>query len=96
MQVLGGMVDESIAVQEPPKRDEPSKTTPQRGAKFWFRSIIYENKWTPPPELIPNALRFTRTGRGLREPKANTQEPMHSSGMIVRTIPSSYSEQVLG
>jgi len=96
MQVLGGLVTEPIAGQEPPKRDEPSKTTPQRGAKFWFRSVFYENKWMPNPELIPITLRFTRTGRGLREPKPSTQEPMNNSGMIERVIPNSYSEQVLG
>ena len=96
MDVMGGMVTEPIVAHEPPKRDEPSKTTPQRGSRFWFRAIFYENKWTPPPELIPGRLRLTRTGHELREPKANTQQPMSGAGMIQRVIPKSYSEQVLG
>ena len=96
MQVLGGMVPEPIVGQEAPRRDEPSKTTPQRGASFLFRAIMYENKWMPNPELIPAALRFTRTGRAIREPKQNTQRTMSGSGMIQREIPSSYSEQMLG
>ena len=96
MQVLGGLVSENIPAQDPPKPVEPSKSAPQRGAKFWFRAIIYENKWTPNPELIPIALRFTRTGKGLRAPKPSVQQPMSGGGMIERVIPSSYSEQMLG
>ena len=96
MDVLGGMVSEPIIRQEPPHRDEPSKTVPQRGASFWFRAVMYENKWTPVPELIPAVLRFTRTGKGLREPKANAMRTMAGSGMIQREIPTSYSEQVMG
>lgn len=96
MDVMGGVVREPIIGQEPPRRDEPSKTTPQRGASFVFRAIMYENKWTPIPELIPAVLRFTRTGRGIRQPKTNVQRSMSGSGMIQREIPSSYSEQIMG
>ena len=96
MAVLGGMVEEGIPAHEPPKRDEPSKTAPQKGAKFWFRAIMYENRWQPLPELIPAALRFTRTGRGMRTQDTSKRQPMNNGGMIQRVVPSSYSEQVLG
>jgi hypothetical protein len=94
MQVLGGLVREPIIPSEPPRRDEPSKTTPQKGASFWFRAVIYENRFTPLPEMIPALLR-RRTPKVHRNTQnISTRQPMTGSAMIQREIPSSYSEQV--
>lgn len=86
----------SLAEAEPPKPVESSHSRPQKGAKFNVTYTLYPfSKWVHAMGRIPNDLRGSRN---LGKSKTNSgmagKQPAQGSSVIVRVIPSSYSDRM--
>lgn len=85
----------ALAPLPPPKPVEPGLSAPQKGAKHAVAYTLYRNDWTPIFGLIPLALRSSRSPKHVNPNSAQTQRNQQPTSILIRRVPSSYSDSVL-
>jgi len=86
----------SLAEAEPPKPVESSHSRPQKGAKYNVTYTLYPySKWVHAMGRIPIGIRGSSK---LRKGKTNSdmrgRAALSGSSVVVRVIPSSYSDRM--